>query len=439
MGSQVKSQLTDKVYESTLDDLYELDQGLEVDLYKLNVFNKDIMIAPGKVMTDVKKDVHYCYVYVIKDGKVAAKLGIYETQVKRDEVYDLTDFEGREFLLFDYYYNEPGSLVEFEMKEAEDNIFDYLKRFIKPTDNATATIKEQASQIKKIAKKLGESEYTEVLKLFKKQKPYDEDWLDSFKEEQDNWMIILIILEVIFDVKFIFQDSDGSENELREMVRSRPNQSTTLITVSLEETPRHIVVPKKSAKSAKYTVESESESESDDDGPVGEYKEGMDEEKAEPKPSKAEPKTSKSAPIEAEPKTSKSAPIEAEPKPSKAEPEAKSPRSFSSKPKPPPEPEAKSPRSFSSKPKPPPEPEATPRSFSSKSKPGPSKNLAAALEPEPIKILDPVLDPEPSEASEAAEVVPFRKIPSGLKPKPRIKTRVPPPPKNSPKDSKNNA
>jgi len=269
MDSKVKSQISDKVYEATLDDLYEADQGLEVDLYKLNVFNKDIMIAPGKVMSDTKKDVHYCYVYVIKDGRVAAKLGIYETHAKKGEVYDLTDFEGREFLLFDHYYNEPGTLVQYEMREVQetDNIFDYLKRFLKPVTNATAAIKEQRDMIRKITKRLEGKPEGMTLKLFKKQKPYDEDWLDSFKEERDNWMFILIVLEIVFNVKFIFEDSDGSEDEMRELVRSPANarEPSTVIRVSLEDTPRHIPEQKSQSKTkltkSKALVVEESDSE----------------------------------------------------------------------------------------------------------------------------------------------------------------------------------
>jgi hypothetical protein len=436
MDSQVKSQITDKVYQATLDDLYELDQGLEVDLYKLNVFNKDIMIAPGKVMTDAKKDVHYCYVYVIKDGKVAAKLGIYETQVKRDEVYDLTDFEGREFLLFDHYYNEPGTLVEYEMKEETDNIFDYLKRFIKPTNNATATIKEQAALIKKISKKMGESEYTKVLPLFKKQKPYDEEWLDSLKEERENWMIILIILEVLFDIKFIFEDSDGSEDELREMVRSKPNTSTTVITVNLEETPRHITpVPKKSAP--KYKVESESES---DDEPVGEYKESMPEEKPKAQP-KAETKSPRSFTSKAEsksPRSFSSKPPKAEPKAPtlEAEPAEVKPKSFSSKTKQPSTP-VEVPKS--NKP-------STPVEVPKSNKPStpvevPDSKTKPELEAEPSEVKPRSFSskpkPEPSQAAEAAPA--FRKIPGTLRPRVKVRT-VPPPPKESPpkNETKNN-
>ena len=135
MASQVKSQLSDKIYESTLDDLLESDQGQEVDLYKINIFNKDIHIAPGKIMNDAKKDIHYCFVYAIKDKKVAAKIGVYETREPRGEIYDLSEFEEGTLLLFDYYIQEPAALVEFQVQEVpaeSDNIFDYLKLL---TDN----------------------------------------------------------------------------------------------------------------------------------------------------------------------------------------------------------------------------------------------------------------------------------------------------------------
>jgi hypothetical protein len=350
---KVKSQISDKVYEATLDDLYEEDQNLEVDLYKLNVFNKDIMIAPGKVISDAKKDVHYCYVYVIKDGRVAAKLGIYETHAKKGEVYDLTDFEGREFLLFDHYYNEPGSLIQYEMKEEQDtdNIFDYLKRFLKPVTNATAAIKEQRDMIRKITKRLEGTPEGTTLKLFKKQKPYDEEWLDSFKEERENWMFILIVLEIVFNVKFIFEDSDGSEDKLREMVRAPANakEPTTVIRVSLEDTPRHIVDAPKTKSKAKtaLVVESESEEESEEESaPKVEYK------KAETKKDESEPKEEEFIPkdefpspeVEKETKT-KTISSKSESKPTKTFSSKLDSKSASTKP----ESETKPTKSFTSK------------------------------------------------------------------------------------------
>jgi len=367
MSSQVKSQITDKVYEATLDDLYELDQGLEVDLYKINVFNKDIMIAPGKVISDTKKDVHYCYVYVIKNGRVAAKLGIYETHSKKDEVYDLTDFEGREFLLFDHYYNEPGVLVEYEMKEEvqTDNIFDYLKRYLKPVTNATAAIKEQATVIRKISKRMEGNPLATHLKNFKRQKPYDESWLDSFKEDAENWIFNLLVLEVVFNIKFIFENSDGSEDDMREMIRSTPNESTTIIRVSLEDMPRY-VANKPLYVSAAVEEEFVQDTFPSPTEPI-EAKPTI-----KPPPSKAPSKAREESP-EAKPLSKASAEAKPASKAREESPEAKPAKSFTSKASKAsaevePRPEAKPVKSFSSKESKPsaePTPEAKPASKAS--------------------------------------------------------------------------
>jgi len=245
MASQVKSQLSDKIYESTLDDLLESDQGLEVDLYKINIFNKDIHIAPGKIMNDVKKDIYYCFVYAIKDKKVAAKIGVYETREPQGEVYDLSLFEEGTLLLFDYYIQEPTALVEYQVQEepvGSDNVFDYLKRYIKPVTNEAVTMKTQKSIITNITMRISrrfsdQTELLDLLKLFRISRPYDEEFLDSLKDEApDRLMFILIVLEQIFGVKFKF-DLDGAD-ELRNMVKEKPNTSTDIIHVSLEDGPR---------------------------------------------------------------------------------------------------------------------------------------------------------------------------------------------------------
>ena len=418
MSSQVKSQITDKLYEATLDDLYEFDQGIEVDLYKINVFNKDIMIAPGKVISDTKKDVHYCYVYVIKNGRVAAKLGIYETHSKKDDVYDLTDFEGREFLLFDHYYNEPGVLVEYEMKEEVqiDNIFDYLKRFLKPVTNATAAIKEQATVIKKITKRMGDNPLANNLKNYKMQKPYDEAWLDSFKEDAENWMFNLLVLEVVFNIKFIFENSDGSEEDMREMIRSSPNESTTIIRVSLEDMPRHVT---NKALYVSASIEKEEEQEEEEEefvkdtfpSPTSTSEPFPESKSTQSFSSESKSKSFSSKPLSREesPESKPSKSFSSKPPPREESPEAKPSKSFSSKPppreeakpsksfssKPPPREESKSEKSFSSKAsaeeskseksfstKPPP-PEKSTKSFSSKASAEESKSTSFSIKPPP--------------------------------------------------------
>ena len=245
MASQVKSQLSDKIYESTLDDLMETDQGLEVDLYKINIFNKDIHISPGKIMNDAKKDIYYCFVYAIKDKKVAAKIGVYETREPQGEIYDLSLFEEGTLLLFDYYIQEPTALVEFQVQEEpieSDNVFDYLKRYIKPVTNEAVTLKAQKMMITNITMRISrrfpeQTDLLEVLKIFRISRPYDEEFLDSLKEEaSDRWMFILIVLEQIYGVKFKF-NVEGAV-ELRNMVKEKPNTSTDIININLEDGPR---------------------------------------------------------------------------------------------------------------------------------------------------------------------------------------------------------
>ena len=131
-------------------------------------------------------------------------------------------------------------------------------------------------------------------------------------------MFILIVLEIVFNVKFIFEDSDGSEDKLREMVRAPANakEPTTVIRVSLEDTPRHIVDAPKTKSKAKtaLVVESESEEESEEESvPKVETK------KDEPEPKEEEfiPKDEFPSPeVEKETKT-KSASTKSESKPTK--------------------------------------------------------------------------------------------------------------------------
>ena len=46
--SSIKSQISDMVYNASLDDLDQSDNGVPSELYRVNVFGKNITIAPGK-------------------------------------------------------------------------------------------------------------------------------------------------------------------------------------------------------------------------------------------------------------------------------------------------------------------------------------------------------------------------------------------------------
>ena len=117
--SKVNSQLSDKVYDVTLDDVEPADFEFTSDLYKVNVFGKNVHIAPGRPKKDkTYTGLTYFYVYVIKDETAISKLGVYEKMTTENrEIYDLTEFPDGSLLLFDVFYNMPALVDAFETDE----------------------------------------------------------------------------------------------------------------------------------------------------------------------------------------------------------------------------------------------------------------------------------------------------------------------------------
>ena len=120
--SKVNSQLSDKVYDVTLDDVEPADFEFTSDLYKVNVFGKNVHIAPGRPKKDkTYTGLTYFYVYVIKDETAISKLGVYEKMTTENrEIYDLTEFPDGSLLLFDVFYNMPALIDAFETDETMD-------------------------------------------------------------------------------------------------------------------------------------------------------------------------------------------------------------------------------------------------------------------------------------------------------------------------------
>jgi hypothetical protein len=269
--SRVKSQITDKVYEVSLDDLDEADNEFESELYRINVFGKNIIIAPGKPIKDPRiQGLVYFYVYVIKNEKAIAKLGVYEiTTSKNEEIYDLTTFPDGGLLMFDLYYNKPLLITEFEEvektnKPAEGNIFDYLaKKYVLTEANVVSKIKEQKRKITSIkisigtyykeTPKIGE-EYKKLLDVFK-DRIIDVALLKTLKTtEPDNVMFILYILQLFLNVRFIYIDIDNKilndaefnyikllKPNLTDIIVVRLGQSPTLVKVYEPDTPRELI------------------------------------------------------------------------------------------------------------------------------------------------------------------------------------------------------
>ena len=119
--SSVRSILIpDKVYKTPINTLDNEDNELETDLYKIKIFGKNVIIAPGKIKSVNPKFIYF-YVYAIKNEKVAAKLGVYEKELssleENPDIYDLTKFKDGSLLLFDVYYNTPDLINDLEELE----------------------------------------------------------------------------------------------------------------------------------------------------------------------------------------------------------------------------------------------------------------------------------------------------------------------------------
>ena len=119
--SSVRSNLIpDKVYKSPINTLDNEDNEVETDLYKIKIFGKNIIIAPGKTKSVNPKFIYF-YIYAIKNEKVSAKLGVYEKELssleENPDIYDLTKFKDGSLLLFDVYYNSPDLINDLEELE----------------------------------------------------------------------------------------------------------------------------------------------------------------------------------------------------------------------------------------------------------------------------------------------------------------------------------
>jgi len=158
--SKINSQISTKIYDATLDDIDPLDNDYTSDLYMVEVFGKNIIIAPGKSKKDKSiPGLTYFYIYAIKNDLVLAKLGIYEKITTESiELYDLTTFPDGSLILFDIYYTNPDLLDVFQDTENKKentseeinvsidnkdyvmkgrNIYDMSGKIVGTTDNQT--------------------------------------------------------------------------------------------------------------------------------------------------------------------------------------------------------------------------------------------------------------------------------------------------------------
>lgn len=298
--SRVKSQITDKVYEVSLDDLDEDDDAFDSELYRIDVFGKNVIIAPGRPIKDKRiQGLVYFYVYVIKNEKAIAKLGVYEiTTSENKEIYDLTTFPDGALLMFDVYYNKPLLINEFEESESTNkviegvNVFDYLTEYVVPETNVVSKIKEQNKRItslkiscttyytKQGKPELG-TEYKELLNNFK-DKVIDKALLKSLKTiNPEHFMFILYVLELFLNVRFIYIDTENtilSDAEYKKNIKMPPTISSNIVVVRLgqmpslvkvyePDTPREIIEEEIAALSPSEPEEEKVEEEEEEEEP----------------------------------------------------------------------------------------------------------------------------------------------------------------------------
>jgi hypothetical protein len=264
--SSIKSQLSDMVYNASLDDLDQADNGVPSELYRINVFGKNITIAPGKPKKNPKyPGIVYFYIYVIKGGSAIAKLGVYEKKTTEIlEMYDLTTFPEGSLMLFDLYYNEPVRINVFEeevrlnVNKENKEIFNYLAKYI-PVNNANIGIlKQQIAKLKQLKMKSGlkypktknndiRTRIMEVFDIFGQEPVIDLVLLTklSIQVKPDMRMFALFILEYILSLRFIFINNDNSllnEDDMREIkVAGQTEPIKKYIVVSLDEPPVFIM------------------------------------------------------------------------------------------------------------------------------------------------------------------------------------------------------
>ena len=102
--------------ENTLNDE---DRSIETDLYNINIFGNDHVIAMGGILKHPENDeLLYVNAYLIYGDKVVTKIGIYEL-LEDDEVKTKSithrnlDFSKLKLLVDNYYYEQPHILDSF--------------------------------------------------------------------------------------------------------------------------------------------------------------------------------------------------------------------------------------------------------------------------------------------------------------------------------------
>jgi len=232
----VESRISSKTYKTNVDELEPNDQGLKSDLYEVSIFNHVVKISPGLV---IKEDnLSYCYVYAIKNNKVVAKIGVYETLDETEDIFDLSTFSEGTLCLFDVYERNPSLILELEevsqKNEERDTVFDYMLTKINDDepDKKTTLTKNSYKGIllvltakKKVLEDENSRIITNLLNIIKKsiatKKYFNETTQEAIKKyakDLNKKVLSLIVSEPFLKVRFIFTKDDEAydDSEFRE-------------------------------------------------------------------------------------------------------------------------------------------------------------------------------------------------------------------------------
>jgi hypothetical protein len=232
----VESRISSKTYKTNVDELEPNDQGLKSDLYEVSIFNHVIKISPGLA---IKEDnLSYCYVYAIKNNKVVAKIGVYETLDETEDIFDLSTFSEGTLCLFDVYERNPSLILELEevsqKNEEKDTVFDYMLTKINDDepDKKTTLTKNSYKGIllvltakKKVLEDENSRIITNLLNIIKKsvstKKYFNETTQEAIKKyakDLNKKVLSLIVSEPFLKVRFIFTKDDEAydDSEFRE-------------------------------------------------------------------------------------------------------------------------------------------------------------------------------------------------------------------------------
>ena len=87
------SQISDKIIYKEDKKLYDDDVGFNASMYKIDIYNLEIIVALGDIKYDYISDgILYAPIYLIHKKKVGDKIGIYE--FLSEDLINLLDIDG---------------------------------------------------------------------------------------------------------------------------------------------------------------------------------------------------------------------------------------------------------------------------------------------------------------------------------------------------------